>query len=100
MQAAYQARRDQLVPGLCGLGWQVERPKATFYVWAPVPGRQSSAAFAARLLDEGNVLVIPGSLYGNCGEGYVRMSLTIKGREKSGLIEKALAGVERVLRTS
>ena len=98
MQAAYQARRDQLVSGLCALGWEVEKPRATFYVWARVPGSLTSAEFAARLLEKGNVLVIPGSLYGGHGEGYVRMSLTIKGPEKTGLIEQALAGVEGVLR--
>jgi LL-diaminopimelate aminotransferase len=98
MQAAYQERRDRLVPGLNALGWQVPKPKATFYVWAPVLGGLASADFAARLLDQGNVLLIPGSLYGSHGEGFVRMSLTIKGPEKTDLIEQALTGIGQVLR--
>lgn len=75
----YRRRRDALVGGLREAGWQVEPPKGTFYVWARVPTDESSAEFAKRLLEEASVLVIPGTGYGEYGEGYVRMSLTVRG---------------------
>ncbi|MER3413953.1 MAG: LL-diaminopimelate aminotransferase [Armatimonadota bacterium] len=75
----YKKRRDALVGGLTQAGWRVEPPRATFYVWARVPTGESSADFAKRLLEEASVLVIPGTGYGETGEGYVRMSLTVRG---------------------
>lgn len=72
-------RRDILVDGLRAAGIRVERPKATFYVWAPVPDGHTSVSFAKRLLEEAGVLAIPGTGYGAHGEGYVRMSLTVLG---------------------
>jgi LL-diaminopimelate aminotransferase len=99
--ALYKTRRDALVSGLNAAGWNVEPPKATFYVWAKVPTSESSAEFAKRLLEEAKVLVIPGNGYGPSGEGYVRMSLTVNG-DKNGerlaeaarrIASVALAGV-------
>jgi LL-diaminopimelate aminotransferase len=91
MCAEYQSRRDALVDGLNSLGWSLDKPKATFYVWAPVPPSfASSAAFAAALLKECQVLVIPGTAYGESGEGWFRMSLTIKGADKLGQIREAI----------
>lgn len=75
----YKVRRDALVSGLNAAGWKIDPPKATFYVWAKVPTRESSEEFARRLLQEAKVLVIPGTGYGPSGEGYVRMSLTVTG---------------------
>jgi len=74
----YRRRRDLVVDTLKGAGWQVERPKATIYVWAPVPEKygRSSAAFAAELLEKAGVVVTPGLGYGQWGEGYFRISLT------------------------
>jgi len=97
MRRTYQSRRDQLLLGLKKAGWDIPVPRATFYVWAPVPAGYSSAEFSRRLLEQGEVMTIPGSLYGREGEGYVRMSLTVKGKEKSGLIERAIEGIARVL---
>jgi LL-diaminopimelate aminotransferase len=93
--ALIQRRRDILVDGLNSLGWNIPKPKATFYVWAPVPGGQTSADFAKRLLEEAAVNVIPGSGYGENGEGYVRMSLTVFG-DKNG--ERVAEAVERIKR--
>lgn len=78
--AMFAARRDALVEGLRSIGWDVPRPQASFYVWAkvPLPG-MTSAEFATALLERAHVLVIPGNGYGDRGEGYVRMSLTLKG---------------------
>jgi LL-diaminopimelate aminotransferase len=77
--ALYEKRRDLLVGALQAGGWDVEAPKGSFYVWAPVPTEEPSADFAERLLKESRVLVVPGIGYGEAGEGYVRMSLTVAG---------------------
>ncbi len=91
MRAEYQARRDTLVEGLNSLGWNLEKPRATFYVWAPVPPRfASSADFCAALLRDCEVLAIPGSAYGDAGEGWFRMSLTLKGPDRIGQIQEAV----------
>ena len=73
----YTHRRDLLVEGLKKLGWPIEKPKATIYVWAPVPAGMNSTDFAALLLDKAGVVVTPGIGYGESGEGYFRMSLTL-----------------------
>ena len=73
----YRERRDVLVDGLNRCGWKVSRPSATFYVWAAVPGGQDSMHFATRLLEEANVVVVPGIGFGKEGEGYVRFALTV-----------------------
>ena len=73
----YQERRDILVEGLKELGWEVEKPKATFYVWATVPKGYTSAEFSVRLLSKKGIVVTPGSAYGEAGEGYIRMALVV-----------------------
>lgn len=96
MQAEYQRRRDALVDGLRGLGFDLDRPRATFYVWLPVPETyESSADFVAVLLREAEVLTIPGSVYGAYGEGFARMSLTIKGADKIAQIEQAIENIRQ-----
>lgn len=78
INAVYQKRRDVVVDALMESGWQIEKPKATIYVWAPVPPRfeGSSRAFATALLEEVGVVVTPGLGYGQWSEGYYRISLT------------------------
>lgn len=73
----YEKRRNILVEGLNSLGWKVSSPKATFYIWAPVPPGYTSQELASRLLKEANLVVTPGNGFGPNGEGYFRMSLTI-----------------------
>ena len=68
-----QERRDLLVDTLCKIGYQCERPKATFYVWVNCKG--DSMQFAAKLLDVG-VAVTPGVGFGKYGEGYARITFT------------------------
>ena len=75
-RAAYIARRDALVDGLCAAGWQMDKPKATMFVWAPVPKNfGTSEEFVKTLLEKANVMVTPGSAFGPSGEGFVRMAL-------------------------
>jgi LL-diaminopimelate aminotransferase len=68
-----QERRDFLVETLCKIGYQCDKPKATFYVWVNCKG--DSMKFAAKLLDAG-VAVTPGIGFGKYGEGYVRITFT------------------------
>lgn len=90
-----KTRRDVLVDGLNRLGWNLEKPKATFYVWVPVPPGHTSATFSRELLEKSDVLAIPGLGYGQHGDGYVRMSLTVAGDKHGERLEEAVARIER-----
>jgi LL-diaminopimelate aminotransferase len=83
----YQRRRDLVVDVLNDIGCQAKAPKASLYVWARVPPNYNSMDFAASLLEQVGVLVIPGTGYGPSGEGYVRLSLTLN----DALLVKALS---------
>ena len=73
----YQERRDVTVSALREMGLEVENPKATFYVWCGLPkGVEKSQDWCMKVLDEIAVWMIPGSMYGNFGEGYFRIALT------------------------
>lgn len=71
----YQRRRDIIVDGFTELGWQVPCPKASMYIWAPVPTKQSSFDFSVDLVEHAGVAVIPGVGFGPHGEGFVRIAL-------------------------
>ncbi|MGZ8612165.1 MAG: aminotransferase class I/II-fold pyridoxal phosphate-dependent enzyme, partial [Actinomycetota bacterium] len=77
LRATYQRRRDLIVGTVNELGWSLNPPLGSCYVWVPVPEGDTSASFADRLLDVAGVFVAPGSGYGAGGEGYVRFSLTV-----------------------
>lgn len=79
-----------LCDGLNKIGWKVNKPKASFYIWARIPEGYTSAQFSSELLEKAHVLCIPGTGYGPSGEGYVRMSLTIKGDTNGERIEEAV----------
>ncbi len=74
----YQRRRDLVVDTLNANGWNIEKPKATMYIWAPVPAKYNgdSGAFVTDLLETTGVMVTPGRGYGEAGEGFFRISLT------------------------
>ena len=74
--AIYQRRRDRVIAALTTLGLSVAVPRASLYIWARVPEGYTSADLAARLLEEIDIVVTPGSSYGKYGEGYIRLSLT------------------------
>jgi len=76
MQDLYAERRDILVAGLQKIGCRVRRPEATFYVWGACPKGYDSMTFAARVLEEAAVVLIPGAGFGKAGEGYFRAALT------------------------
>lgn len=73
--AVFQERRDALVPALRELGWEVQLPQASMYVWARVPKVTDSVAFAVRAAETTGVAVSPGKAFGGLGEGFVRFAL-------------------------
>jgi alanine-synthesizing transaminase len=94
IRARYEARRNVLVDGLNRLGWQVERPKATMFVWAPIPppfAHLGSLEFAKFLLREAKVAVSPGIGFGEHGDGFVRFALI----ENEHRIRQAVRGIRR-----
>ena len=89
MQKIYEERRDILVAGLRKAGLDPQVPKATFYVWCPTPSGYSSSDFTSLLLREAGIVTTPGSGFGEPGEGYVRMALTVPR-------ERIMEAVERI----
>lgn len=89
----YEKRRNVLVDGLNKIGWETEKPKATFYVWTRIPkGRTSSMNFVKELINVG-VIVTPGIGFGQYGEGFVRFALT----QQIERIKEALERINKVL---
>ena len=89
MNEIYSRRRDLVVETLREIGVEVQPPKGTIYVWAPVPEGHTSVSFAELVLEEAAVVVSPGSMYGPSGEGFFRISLTTPD-------ERLTEGLERI----
>lgn len=94
MNALYAERRGILLEALNHIGLDAPSPKATIYIWIPVPKGYSSTSFAAHVLDQAGVVVTPGNGYGEAGEGFVRISLTAP----DARIREAVERIERSLR--
>lgn len=77
LMSVYQKRRDIIVKGLQSLGFPIEPPKATLYVWVRVPKGYTSTQFVTLLLDKCGIIVPPGNGYGEAGEGFFRIALTV-----------------------
>jgi LL-diaminopimelate aminotransferase len=84
----YERRRDVMVRGLEEIGLEVDRPKATFYLWIRVPRGYTSAQFATLLLEKGGIVATPGNGFGEEGEGYIRMALTVDEERLREAIER------------
>jgi LL-diaminopimelate aminotransferase len=93
MNETYARRRDLVVGALREIGVEVQAPRGTIYVWAPVPAGHTSASFSELVLEEAAVVVSPGSMYGPSGEGFFRISLTTA----DDRIEEAVARITRYL---
>jgi LL-diaminopimelate aminotransferase len=93
LRAVYQKRRDLVVGTLNRLGWDLEPPLGSIYVWAPTPDGQSSAEFAELLLDRAGVVVAPGRGYGAAGEGFVRFSLTVEDSRLEEAVDRVAEAV-------
>ena len=90
----YKERRDILCDGLNKIGWEVEKPKATMFVWAKIPDKfkMKSIEFSKLLLNECDVAVSPGIGFGQYGDSYVRFSL-IENRQR---INQAVKGIKKI----
>ncbi len=94
----YRRRRDVLCEGLCNAGWQVEKPKATMFVWAKIPeeyAQLGSLEFSKKLLEEANVAVSPGVGFGKYGDTHVRFSLI----ENEHRTRQAVRSIKKMLKT-
>ena len=77
MNEIYTRRRNTVISGLNKLGWNLKPTKATFYIWIPTLNKMSSMEFSNLLLEKTGIIVTPGIGYGEYGEGYVRIALTV-----------------------
>ncbi|MEW5762173.1 MAG: LL-diaminopimelate aminotransferase [Bacillota bacterium] len=89
----YARRRDLVIGTLNDLGWRLSPPRATFYIWLPVPKGYTAATFAETILERAAVVITPGTGYGARGEGYCRISLTVP----NARLEEAMHRLRRVL---
>jgi LL-diaminopimelate aminotransferase len=92
MLKIYEARRAVMVRSLRKAGWPVSPPKATFYLWAPIPKGRKSKEVAAELLRKEALVATPGIGFGPAGEGYVRFSLSIP----TARVKEAARRIERL----
>ena len=93
---SYRKRRDTLVDGLNRIGWPLEKPKATMFVWAKIPdpyGKMGSVEFSKMLIKKAKVAVSPGIGFGEYGDEYVRFALV----ENPHRIRQAIKGIKQVL---
>src|SRR5947209_1493002 len=88
MADVYQRRRDLVCDALREIGVDVEPPKGTIYVWAPVPAGHTSESYCELVLEESAVVVSPGGAYGPNGEGFFRISLTIGDARLTEAVER------------
>jgi alanine-synthesizing transaminase len=96
VNAIYKSRRDALADGLNRIGWHVERPRGTMFLWAPIPEpyrEMSSVEFAMMLVQDAKVAVSPGAGFGPGGEGFVRFALV----ENEQRITQAIRGMRKAL---
>jgi LL-diaminopimelate aminotransferase len=93
IRSVYQQRRDTLYQGLREIGLSVNKPLATFYLWAKVPNGFDSTTFVAFLLEKVGVLATPGVGFGSPGEGYIRFALT----QSAERIKEAVERIKNVL---
>ena len=94
--SVYEKRRNILVEGLNRIGWEVQKPKGTMFVWAAIPEQHShlnSFDFAMKLLNDAEVCVSPGAGFGHNGENYVRIALV----ENDDRIRQAIRQIRRAL---
>lgn len=89
---AYERRRDAMCDGFTSIGWKMDKPEATMFVWAKIPEHYASSEdFVMELLDKAGVIVTPGSAFGPSGEGYVRLALV----QDEDVLNQAVEAVRR-----
>jgi LL-diaminopimelate aminotransferase len=92
IRGQFQKRRDIFVEGLIRIGFSIEKPKATFFVWGETPENMPSKEFSKRPLKEAGVVVTPGIGFGKHGEGYFRAAMTVS----DARLEEAIERINRV----
>ncbi|HEY2603523.1 MAG TPA: LL-diaminopimelate aminotransferase [Thermoleophilaceae bacterium] len=95
MSAIYQRRRDLVCDALKEIGVDVTPPRGTIYVWAPVPDGHTSASYCELVLEESGVVISPGGAYGQSGEGWFRISLTVPDERLSEAVERMRSSLSR-----
>lgn len=93
LRKMYRERRDILFKGLTKLGLEVNKPKATFYLWVKCPKGISSMDFTALLLNKAGILTTPGNGFGAPGEGYIRFALTVPVKR----MKEAITRIQNIL---
>jgi len=93
LRKIYQERRDVLYNGLKKAGLELQKPRATFYLWVKCPKGFTSMDFTIHLLDKAGILTTPGNGFGEAGEGYVRFALTVSEER----IEEAVDRIIKVI---
>ena len=89
LRMMYQERRDGFINGLRSIGWKIPSPKATFYIWAKIPkGFQDSMETARIFLEKAEIVATPGVGFGQTGEGYIRMTLTVPKERLNEAVER------------
>jgi alanine-synthesizing transaminase len=97
IRQTYQKRRDVMVRGLHDIGWMVDNPKASMYIWAKIPdyyAKMGSIEFTKRLMDEAKIAVSPGIGFGEYGDGHVRIALI----ENEHRLRQALRGIREMFK--
>jgi alanine-synthesizing transaminase len=97
IRKTYEKRRDVMVKGLHDIGWMVENPKASMYIWAQIPdyyAKMGSIEFTKRLMEEAKIAVSPGIGFGDYGDGHVRIALI----ENEHRLRQALRGIREMFR--
>ena len=97
IRQTYQKRRDVMVRGLHDIGWMVDNPKASMYIWAKIPdyyAKMGSLEFTKRLMDEAKIAVSPGIGFGEYGDGHVRIALI----ENEHRLRQALRGIREMFK--
>jgi alanine-synthesizing transaminase len=94
----YRSRRDVLCEGLVRIGWEVQKPRATMFVWAKVPAEHTKGKgtidYAMDLLEYADVAIAPGRAFGENGEGYMRIALV----ENEQRLRQAIRNIGRFIR--
>ncbi|GLI08035.1 aminotransferase [Paenibacillus tyrfis] len=92
--ALYERRRDIVIKGLNEAGWSIPKPKATMFIWAPIPEGWTSRQISREMLYSAGVVVIPGDAFGKEGEGYVRIALV----QEEDRLQEAVRRIGQFLR--
>lgn len=84
----FEERMEKLYQAFVDMGFRMNKPKGTFFLWGQVPSGYTSTSFANKLLEEAGMIVTPGSAFGKVGEGYFRIAVTVSVERLQAVIER------------